>query len=111
MSSNPLLSSFQSPKVKNKFKCEICLKLFSTNGNLKNLKSIDSLIFKGDFDNLNIISINISKSVSLIGENSSIFNIPFLISSKNIRIENLKITLDNSNDAFRFNNAQKRYNL
>ena len=79
---------------------------FDTSGNLKNFKSIDALIFKGDFANLSINSINIAQRVSLIGENSNIINIPFLISSKNLKIENLKITLDNSNDAFRFNNAQ-----
>ena len=80
--------------------------LFDTSGNITDLKGIENLIFKGDFANLNIPSININKNVSIMGENSNIINIPFIISSNNIKIENLKITLDNSNDAFRFNNAQ-----
>ena len=79
--------------------------IVNPNGFLKDIK-IDNLIFKGEFSNLNIANVNINKNISLIGQNSNIVNIPFIISSSNIKIENLKVTMSNNKEAFKFNNAQ-----
>ena len=80
--------------------------VFDRSGYIKDLKAMDNLILKGDFVNLGISYINLNRNISLIGENSNILNIPFTISSSNLKIENLKITLNNQKDAFKFNNAQ-----
>ena len=79
--------------------------IFNPNGYLKDIK-IDNIIFKGEFSNLNMPYINLNSNISLIGQNSNIINIPFVISANNIKIENLKITMNNQKEAFKFINAQ-----
>ena len=66
----------------------------------------NNIIFKGEFSNLNMPYINLNSNISLIGQNSNIINIPFVISANNIKIENLKITMNNQKEAFKFINAQ-----
>ena len=78
---------------------------FDTNGNLKNLKSIDTLIFKGNL-NSRVASIKLNKEISIIGENSKITNMPFILSCDNIRIENLQIVIRNGENAFNIGNAR-----
>lgn len=80
-------------------------KVFDGRGNLIDLKAIENLIFKGNFANLGVASINLNKNISIIGENSNIINIPFAVSASNIKIEKLRVTLSNQ-EAFRFDNAQ-----
>ena len=78
--------------------------VFDTRGNLKNLRSIDNLIFKGNF-NSRVSSIKLNKEISILGENSRITNIPFIISSDKVKIENLQVIINNNKDAFTFTNA------
>ncbi len=80
-------------------------KLFNQDGNLKDIK-INNILFKGEFSNLDIPYVKLDKNISILGENSNIIDIPFIISSSNIKIENLKITLNNKLNAFKFNDAQ-----
>lgn len=79
--------------------------LFNSDGSLKDIK-IDNIIFKGEFSNLDIPYINLNRNISLMGQNSNIINLPFVISANNIKIENLNITMNNQEEAFKFINAQ-----
>ena len=79
--------------------------LFNLDGSLKDIK-VDNVIFKGEFSNLDIPYINFNNNISLIGQNSTIINILFVISANNIKIENLNIAMNNQKEAFKFINAQ-----
>lgn len=77
---------------------------FDTSGYLKNLKSIDTLIFKGNL-NSRVQSIKLNKEITIVGENAKITNMPFILSSDNIKIENLQVIINNGKTAFNMENA------
>ena len=54
-------------------------KVFNKEGVLIDQKAIDNILFKGNFSNLPIDSIIFNQNISILGENSNIINIPFII--------------------------------
>ena len=79
---------------------------FDNQGVLKNLKGIDYILFKGSFDNLAIDSITINQNISFLGEDAQISDIPFVISSSNIKIENISSLIEKDISAFIFDNVE-----
>ena len=53
-----------------------------------------------------IIQITLNQEISILGENSQIFDIPFIIVSSNLRIENISLNIGNGIDAFHFDNVE-----
>lgn len=79
---------------------------FDNQGFLKNQKSIDYILFKGIFSNLPIDSITINQNISILGLDSQIMDIPFIINSSNIKIENISLNIGKSIDAFYLDNVE-----
>ena len=79
---------------------------FDNQGVLKNLKGIDYILFKGSFDNLVIDSITVGQNISILGEDNQIRDIPFIISSSNIKIENISVIIEKDINAFIFDNVE-----
>ena len=79
---------------------------FDNQGALKNLKGIDYILFKGSFDNLAIDSIIINQSISILGEDAQIKDIPFIINSSNLKIENISLSIEKDIHAFNFDNVE-----
>ena len=81
-------------------------KAFDNQGVLKNLKGIDYILLKGSFDNLAIDSITIDQNISLSGEDAKIIDIPFIVSSSNLKIENISFIIEKDITAFYFDNVE-----
>ena len=81
-------------------------KFFDSEGELKNIKYIDNLVFKGIFSNLGIDSIVINQNISILGEDSQIIDIPFIINSSNLKIENISLNIASGIDAFSLDNVE-----
>ena len=79
---------------------------FDNQGVLKNLKGIDYILFKGSFDNLAIDSITINQNISILGGGAQIIDIPFIISSSNLQIENISLSIEKDIHAFNFDNVE-----
>ena len=69
------------------------------------LKAIDNILFKGEFAGLPIDSITINQGIHILGVDSQIDDIPFIISSSNIKIENITLIIQNGN-AFHLDNVE-----
>ena len=80
-------------------------KFFDLDGALKDIKYIDNLVFKGMFSNLGIDSIVINQNISILGEDCQIMDIPFIISSSNLKIENISLNIAKNANAFSLNNV------
>ena len=79
---------------------------FDNQGVLKNLKGIDYILFKGTFDNLAVDSITIGQNISILGEDAQIMDIPFVIGSSNLKIENISVIIEKDINGFIFDNVE-----
>lgn len=78
---------------------------FDSEGVMKDQKAIDNILFKGEFAGLPIDSITINQGIHILGVDSQIDDIPFIISSSNIKIENITLIIQNGN-AFHLDNVE-----
>ena len=80
--------------------------LFDLQGIMKSQKGIDNILFKGAFEDLPVPSMTINQSISILGEDAQISDIPFIINSSNLKIENISLVIGNDIDAFLFENVE-----
>lgn len=80
--------------------------VFDSEGIMKEHKAIDYILFKGTFDDLPIDLVILNQNISILGENAQIKNIPFIINSSNLKIENISLNIGNGNDAFYLDNVE-----
>ena len=79
---------------------------FDSQGFMKNQKAIDNLLFKGEFADLPIDSITINQGINILGVNCQIADIPLIINSSNVKIDNISLIIQNGNDAFYLDNVE-----
>lgn len=93
---------------------ETFFKLFNGDGSIDSKGLFENFIFKGQFSDLVdsdasqfVNSINLDGNVTIIGDNSYIKDISFIISGDNVRIDNILLNItDASSNAFTFNNVK-----
>ena len=79
---------------------------FDSEGIMKDQKAIDNILFNGEFAGLPIDSITINQGIHILGADSQITDIPFILSSSNIMIENITLIIQNGKDAFHLDNVE-----
>ena len=79
---------------------------FDSEGIMKDQKAIDNILFKGEFADLPIDSITINQGIHILGVDSQITDIPFILSSSNIKIENISLIIQSGKDAFHLDNVE-----
>ena len=79
---------------------------FDSEGIMKDQKAIDNILFNGEFAGLPIDSITINQGIHILGADSQITDIPFILSSSNIKIENISLIIQSGKDAFHLDNVE-----
>ena len=72
---------------------------FDEEGVLRDNVTVDDLIFVGEFSNLGIDAIEITKSLDLIGDEAVLTDIGLIISADDVSLEDFTITLSNESGA------------